>query len=271
MPATDVDNAPSPTTQPNPAPTNQPDSQPDATEAGYQVAFVTSDDTLNVRSGPGVANGIVGELAPNAGGVQVTGQGQIVAGSTWVPISSGGLTGWVNSRFLAESLTDFCEDTAVTQLVADLETAVANQDGNLLAQLVHPERGLRIHHSWWNPEIRFSQNDVRNIFASNVSIDWGIQDGSGNPIVGPFRQEILPMLQEDFILATETGCDEIIHGGTAGFVQLPDGYDAVHYLSLHRPGTDEFAEMNWGTWVLGIEQWQGSYYLSFLVHFQWEI
>ncbi len=266
-----------PTSQPISRPTDQPVPQPSARPTGdevqYQVAFVTADDTLNVRSGPGVANGVVGELAPFASGVRITGPGQVVAGSTWVPIAAGALTGWVNGRYLTETIaeTTFCSDTAVTKLLADLETAVINQDGNLLAQLIHPERGLRIHHDWWNPEVFISQVDARQIFTSAAGYDWGVQDGSGFSIVGSFKTEILPLLQEDLVLATETGCDEIMHGGTAGFVRLPDGYDAVHYYSLHRPGTDEFAGMNWGTWVIGIEQWQGAYYVSFLVHFHWEI
>jgi uncharacterized protein YgiM (DUF1202 family) len=268
-----------PTNQPASQPTSQP-AQPTATSepqpsgaAQYQVAFVTADDTLNVRSGPGVANGVVGELAPNAASVRMTGPGQMVDGSTWVPIAAGALTGWVNSRFLAQTVTEtmFCTDPAVTKLVADLETAVLAQDGTLLAQLIHPERGLRIHYTWWNPAVSISQADARNIFTSAAGYDWGYQDGSGLPITGTFKDNILPLLQEDLVLATQFGCDEIIHGGTAGFVRLPDGYDAIHIYSLHRPGTDEFAGMNWGTWAVGIEQWQGAYYVSFLIHFQWEI
>lgn len=266
-----------PTDQPTTEPTNQPTAQPTATpsttttEPQYRVAFVTDDDTLNVRSGPGVVNSVIGKLPPDTGGVRITGPGQIVAGSTWVPITANGLNGWVNGRYLTQSVVNFCTDPAVTQLLGNLETAVANQNGSLLAQLVHPERGLRIHHSWWNPEIHLTQADVRNIFASNIQIDWGVQDGSGNPIIGSFSQEILPLLQEDLLPASESGCDEIIHGGTAGFVRLPDGYDAIHYYSLYRPGTEEFGGMDWGTWVVGIEQWQGSWYISYLVHFQWEI
>lgn len=269
-----------PAAEPTAGPTSLPEPQPttDANlpaddEPQYQVAFVTDGDTLNIRSGPGVANDVVGELAPQASGVEIIGPGREVAGSTWVPIAAGSLTGWVNSRFLTETVSEtaFCDDPAVEKLLADLETAVINQDGNLLAQLIHPGRGLRIHHAWWNPEVYMSGSDARQIFTSNTSYDWGIEDGSGIPIVGPFKEEILPLLQEDLVLATESGCDEIIHGGTAGFVRLPDGYESVHYYSLHRPGTEEFAGMNWGTWVVGIEQWQDAYYVSFLVHFQWEI
>lgn len=262
-----------PVVDPTPVPVVDSATAVPSPELSYRVAFVESDDTLNVRSGPGVQNGIVGVLAPDAAGVQILGAGQLVSGSRWVPIAADGLNGWVNGRFLTGDMASetFCQDEAGRDVLMDLETAVANQDGALLAQLIHSERGLRIRQSWWNPEIEISQTDARQIFASAASYDWGVQDGSGNPIVGSFSQEILPMLQKDLLAAAETGCDEIIHGGTAGYVRLPDGYGAVHIYSLHRPGTDEFAGMNWGTWVVGIEQWQGAFYISFLVHFQWEI
>ncbi|MCP4427429.1 MAG: hypothetical protein GY803_23315 [Chloroflexi bacterium] len=258
--------------QPTPQPTEQPAALPPATPQ-YQVAFVEADDTLNVRSGPGVNNGVVAELAPNAGGALITGPGQLVSGSTWVPIAADGVTGWVNGRYLTQTVSDaaFCQDDAVMALVETLKTAVANQDGALLAQHIHPERGLRIRHAWWNPEIKINQAEARHIFASSTNYDWGVQDGSGNPIVGSFAQEILPMLQEDLAPATEVGCNEILHGGTAGYVRLPEGYEQVRVMALHHPGTEEFAGMDWGTWAVGIEQWQGKYYLSFLVHFAWEI
>ena len=266
-----------PTFQPDDSPAIQPGSQgtPEPTATPYyQVAFVAADDTLNVRSGPGVDKDVVGELAPEDAKAQITGAGQLVDGSTWVPIAADDVTGWVNGRFLTQSADGeaFCQDEVVADLLTDLETAVTNQDGDLLAQLIHPERGLRLRHSWWNPEVLLDHDEVSDIFTGSTSYEWGVEDGSGNPIVGYFSQEILPLIQEDLLLADdEPACDEIRHGGTAGIVRLPDEYQHIHYYSFHRPGTDEFSGMNWGTWVVGIERWQGEYYLSFLVHFAWEI
>lgn len=258
--------------QPADQPAGQPTPQPGPTPQ-YRVAFVAADDTLNVRSGPGVDNEVVAELDPGAPVDKVTGAGQLVEGSTWVPIQTDHVAGWVNGRYLTASVdsTTFCQEKEVDDLLADLKTAVAEKDGSSLAQLIHPERGLRLHHAWWNPEVLITREEARQIFTSSDSFDWGMQDGSGDPIVGSFSDKILPLLQEDLLAATETACDEILHGSTAGIVRLPDGYDAVHFYSLYRPGTEEFAGMNWGAWVVGIEQWQGDYFISFLVHFQWEI
>jgi hypothetical protein len=52
-------------------------------------------------------------------------------------------------------------------------------------------------------------------------------------------------------------------------VRLPDGYEQVNYYAYYRPAGD--IEFDWGTWVVGVEQWQGQWYVSYLVHFDWEI
>lgn len=238
-------------------------------QANYAVVFVESDDVLNVRSGPGVAFGIVGTLPPTADNIQITGDGQMVSGSTWVPIQRGLLTGWVNGRFLTQDVpeTIFCTDLAAAQLLDRLQTAVANQDDALLSQLIHPERGLRVRLLWHEAETRL---DNLNLLSDPVTYNWGAAAGSGEPIIGTTAQILLPRLQSDFLDATETACNEILHGGTPGFVVLPEAYAPINYLSFHRPGSEEYGGLDWGSWVVGLELWQGQYYLSTLVHFQWE-
>jgi hypothetical protein len=181
--------------------------------------------------------------------------------------------GWVNGRFLttAVSHSTFCQSPAVLDVLNALQTAVANQNNSQLAQLIHSERGLRIRTNWWNPEVRIAGNSRTQLFSDSTQYDWGVQDGSGSPIVGSFSEIILPMLQADLTNATEIACNEILASGTAGTVKLPDGYQAVSFYSFHFPGTSEFDGLDWGTWVVGIESWDGSTYISYLVHFEWEI
>lgn len=272
-----------PTDTPMPSPTPLPTAPPPPaftptstleplTRGRYEVAFVTVGDVLNVRTGPGVANPISGALPPNTDNVQITGPGMVVAGSTWVPIRAQEVTGWVNSRFLTQAVPEpaFCRDPEALALLAGFETAVRARDGDLLAPLVHPERGLRVRRHWWNPEILLSGTAVRNAFSSSAAYAWGIADGSGEPINGSFAAVILPLLERDLLEADRIACNEIIHGATAGLVQLPDGYQAVNFYALHRSPGDEIG-FDWGTWVMGVEQWQGRYVISFLVHFDYEI
>lgn len=239
----------------------------------YRVAFVTSDDVLNVRRAAGVNNPIIGTLAANETAVTFMGGAIQVAGSTWVEVQKGGVQGWVNGRFLTPMLneTAFCGNQAVLAVVEGVKTAVANQNSAALAQLVHPERGLRLRTSWWNPEVWLSRTELSTIFTSPTSYNWGTRDGSGLPWVGSFAEQIQPMLTRDLLPASETACNAILHGSTAGLIQLPDGYEAVNFYTLQRTPAPDAIEFDWGSWVIGIEQGENGFYLSYLVHFAYEI
>lgn len=268
-----------PTAAPTAAPTSGPvitnTVQPtpnQAAAARYRVIYVASDDVLNIRSGPGVAYDVIGALAYNAEGVQVTGDGVFVENSTWLPIAKNSLEGWVNGRFLTTAFDPqtFCASEAAQRLIDQFQTAVAQEDGALLANLIHPERGLRVRLAWWNPEVRLEGDGRLALFTNETIYDWGVQDGSGAPIVGTFGDIVLPSLQAT-VPAVEPTCNELIAGGTAGLVTLPAGYGQHTFASFHTPGTAQYDNLDWTTWLLGFEMWQGELFVSYLVLYRWEI
>ena len=59
------------------------------------VRGVASDDVLNMRSGPGTGNRIVGAIPPGVCGVRL-----LDRSGRWRRVRYGGGTGWVNGRFL---------------------------------------------------------------------------------------------------------------------------------------------------------------------------
>ena len=66
------------------------------------VVGVETDDTLNVRSGPGADFDVVTELDPLATGVVATGHNRSIDNrSFWVEVEVGGRTGWANVSFLS--------------------------------------------------------------------------------------------------------------------------------------------------------------------------
>lgn len=171
----------------------------------------------------------------------------------------------------ALSTDAFCGEEEARTLLEGLQMAVANEDEEQLAQLIHPEQGLRVRLSWWNPEVHLTGAEVETLLSSETSYDWGVEDGSGRDITGSFSEIVLPRLERDLVTAEEAGCDEILHGGTAGMVQLPEEYESGPFFSLYRPAPPDGIEMDWGTWAVGVEEWQGELRITFLVHYQWEI
>lgn len=260
-----------PTVPSTPTPALEPTAPALSSSSSFQVAFVASDDTLNVRAGPGVSNDVVAELSPTATGIRITGDGQQVGTSLWVPIQAGNVTGWVNSQYLTETIAeaDFCEDAAAIQLITDLRQAVDNRNGTALAGLVHPQRGLTLHRHWWNPAVNIPPTTVANAFDDPASYYWGTEDGSGFDINGSFRTVALPLLDRNLLLGSETACNKILNGSTTGLLQLPDGYEQLNFFSVYRPAVD--IEFDWGSWVIGVERVSGRYVISYLVHFAYEI
>lgn len=264
---------PAPTAPPAPSPTPVP---PEAQQpSGYRVAFVAANDTLNVRRRPDPNAAVVAELPADARGIAVAGEGQSVrGGGLWLPVDTTAGSGYVNSRFLTEDISGqaFCADPAVTELLSRLQTAIAQRDEKLLAELVHPTRGLRLRLNWWNEEVIAAEAEVAQIFKDRQrdAVDWGTNEGSGEPIRGTFNDVMLPFLDRDYLGATQWACDQLLYGPTAGMMILPEGYEAVHFYSAHRPAPAD-VEFDWGTWAVGIERWQGRYYVSYLVHYRYEI
>jgi hypothetical protein len=119
--------------------------------------------------------------------------------------------------------------------------------------------------------VTFSGPAAETLLSDETSHDWGTEDGSGFAISGSFAEVALPLLQQDLAAATETGCDEILAGATAGLVQLPPEEEGLSYVSLYRPAPPGEIEFDWGTWVAGYEEWQGELYLTTLIHYAYEI
>lgn len=238
----------------------------------YKVIDVASNDVLNVRGGPGVDNPITGALAHDATRVQVTGEGELVGSSRWVPIVTTDTVGWVNSVYLAEmsSAEVFCSNAEAAGLLEQVLTAVEEQNGELLAAIAHPD-GISIGMSWWNPQINIAQDELKTLFTTSESIVWGTQAGSGNEIKGSFAEAVLPVLQEDMLAATEKRCHTLLAGPTAGIVQLPEGYEETNFYAIHRPAPEEGIEFDWGTWVVGFAKENGRYYVRYLMHIEYEI
>jgi uncharacterized protein YgiM (DUF1202 family) len=252
---------------PSPTPTTPQPSQP-VVAASYRTAYVAEDDVLNVRSGPGINFDIIGSLPPRATEIRITSP---QAEDGWVEIAWDNLEGWVSRFYLTEAVDPetFCNAAAAQDVVEQFSAALKDRDGAALGRLVHPQRGLLVRLNWWNNEVHFDQAEVSSLFTAADKRDWGVEDGSGLPLEGPFEEIVVPLLDTDFAGSPQVHCNQLVAGASAGLIQLPFEYEAVNYYTVHRPVTGN--ELDWGSWVLGIEYWAGQPFLSYLVHYQWEI
>ena len=71
-------------------------------DESYGVFRILSGDSLKVREAAGAKSKAIGQLAPDAKGIRVTGERQKIGKDVWVKIKLDKLTGWVNQSYLYE-------------------------------------------------------------------------------------------------------------------------------------------------------------------------
>lgn len=250
----------------------------DTPDVSYAVLFLAEGEVLNMRAGAGVTEPIVGALQPNERNLEPTGQRTLLGGDPWIELeNSDGVVGWVSGRYLTEQSEPgrICEDPNVGDLLDQFTTAVREKDGRQLSRLVSPMHGLTIQHNLWNPPILLDDPQVVSmLFTSTVDYDWGVSDGSGDPLIGSFQSLVLPKIEDVLLQSHTRHCNtldrDIATGPTAGFVYWPYDYDSLDFIALYRPAPAD-QELDWRTWAVGIEYVDDKPYIAVLIQFHWEI
>ncbi len=238
----------------------------------YAVVLVGSGDVLNVRQAAGIGQPIVAELPPGETGISLTGKEQQVGNDRWVEISHPQAgRGWVNAFYLTEVVApqDFCRDGRVNALLADLDRAITTADGDLLAALVSPVHGLYLRYFHSGNVANYTPEEARWVFQSDYVMDWGIHPASGLEVRGTFRAEVLPTLVEVFESDYTLQCNDPGTGGGNYMFSWPVEYAPINYYLIHKPGTPG-VDLDWRTYLAGVEFVGGKPYLFALIHYFWE-
>jgi hypothetical protein len=262
-----------PTTIVEVGPTLRP-TQPISAGLTYAVAWIPGAETLAVRQPAGTSGSKIDELSSDQRGIQLTGNSTLLGSSLWVEIlRAGGGSGWVNSWNLTEeaSASDFCADPRVHTLIDHVATALQSRDGEALAELINPRRGLVVRLDWWNPDVVIPYWAVPNLLTSPTVVEWGIEGESNNPVQGTFRDTILPALDDVLESDPTVGCNSLNAGRTARSVQWPDEFTNINFYSFYRPPNVPGNELSWRAWAMGIEYVGGEPFLSLLVQYRAEI
>jgi hypothetical protein len=248
--------------------------EPISSGLAYAVAWVPGGEALAVRQPAGTSGSEVDELSSDQQGIQLTGNSTLLGSSLWVEIlRDGGGTGWVNSWNLTEVMSsfDFCADPRAEGLVASVKTAIRERDGQALADLVNPRRGLVLRLDWWNPDVPIAASEVSSLLTSPRIIQWGIERENNQPIEGTFRQTVLPALDDVLESDPVVSCNSLNAGRTAQSVQWPDEFTNINFYSFYRPANQAGNELSWRGWAMGIEYVGGRPFLSLLVQYRAEI
>ena len=160
-----------------------------------------------------------------------------------------------------------CNDPQVTALIDSFKTAILTADGPLLSSLVSPSRGMDVAYFRNGTVITYQPEQAKFLFETTFSVDWGTEPGSGEMKSGSFHDVIVPELVSILNQPYSLHCNELKHGGAT--YEMVWEYENEFY-SIHFPGTQENGNLDWHTWVMGIEYVSGKPYIYALIQFFWE-
>ena len=238
----------------------------------YAVILVNQGDVLNIRTGPGAANALVGKLQPTAKDVQRTGRSSIADGDPWVEIQGAAGNGWVNARYLTEQVaaSAFCADAHVNTLLNSLKTAMLNSNGELLSSLVSPVHGVDVRLWRYGTVANYTPEEAAWVFQSDYVASWGPAPGSGEETLGTFKSQLLPKLQEVLSANFTPHCNNTLDFATFSTDPWPPEYSNINYYTVYKPGSEQYGGLDWRAWTVGVEYVQGVPTLFSLIHYQWE-
>jgi hypothetical protein len=162
----------------------------------------------------------------------------------------------------------FCSSEAPRTVISKFRSAIMNADGELLASLVSPTHGMDARLFRDGRVVNYDAAHAAALFQSTFSLNWGNAPGSGLPAVGSFEQLIVPDLLDVLEREYDLGCNQILVGGTTYTALWP--YPGIDFYSLYFPGTEAFGQMDWHTWLLGMQDAGGTPRLVAIMQFKWE-
>jgi len=167
----------------------------------------------------------------------------------------------------AANPSTICNDPQVTALIDSFKSAILTSDGPLLSSLVSPSRGMDVAYFRDGTVITYQPEHAKFLFETTFVVDWGMEPGSGELKSGSFHDVIVPELVSIFNQPYTLHCNELKHGGAT--YEMIWEYDGEFY-SIHFPGTQANGNLDWHTWVMGIEYVSGKPYVYALIQFFWE-
>jgi hypothetical protein len=152
--------------------------------------------------------------------------------------------------------------------------ALKEDDMATLAAYIHPNKGLL-----FSPYAHIDTATAKVFPATGLPAltdttvyQWGSYDGSGEPIALTFQQYYDKFVYDrDFINPETVGEDQIIGTGNT-IVNIKDVYPESYVMDYYFSGFDpQYEGMDWESLILVLEELNGAWYVSAIVHSQWTI
>ncbi|HWO75129.1 MAG TPA: hypothetical protein VNM69_04315 [Bacillus sp. (in: firmicutes)] len=165
-------------------------------------------------------------------------------------------------------------ESSVQELAQDIVQALAKQNTMILAQHVHPEKGLLFSPYVYiqDDALVFDEEEVANLLGNSDTYLWGTFDGSGEPMEMTAEQYYSRFVyDQDYVHAHEMNIDSIQHRGNS-INNIKEKFPDSTVVEFHIKGTEQYGGMDWRSLNLVFERdASGELKLVAIVHDEWTI
>lgn len=164
-------------------------------------------------------------------------------------------------------------DVAPMERALEALHALQGADGQRLADLAHPTKGVR-----FSPyaAVRtdgdrvFRSDQLRTLSTDQTVYHWGTQDGNGRPIDLTLSEYLQRFVRLKELPTVEVGYNQLLKTGNTRS-NITEVYPQGVFVEFHYPGTGEHADYTWSSVRLVLEQVRGTWYLVGVINDQWTI
>ena len=174
----------------------------------------------------------------------------------------------------AQPVLPTSQPLTLAQSATNVVNALQKHDLTAIAELVHPQWGLRfspyafVHET----DLFFSKVQIPGLLEDITIYQWGTYDGSGEPISLDF-----PEYFDEFVYNVDFANPEMIgYNKEIGTGNVPnnisDFFPGAEFVEYHFSGFDpQYGGMDWQSLRLVFIKEKGQYFLVGIVHAQWTI
>ncbi|MET3695867.1 hypothetical protein SAMN05877753_102604 [Bacillus oleivorans] len=165
-------------------------------------------------------------------------------------------------------------ESSVQELAQEIIQALANKDTAILAQHVHPVKGLLFSPYVYiqDDALVFTQDEVTMLLAASDTYLWGTFDGSGEPMEMTAKEYYSRFVYDhDYVQAHEMNIDSILQRGNS-INNIKEKFPDSTVVEFHIKGTEQYGGMDWRSLNLVFEQAEdGALKLVAIIHDEWTI
>jgi len=172
----------------------------------------------------------------------------------------------------AESVSVKLKTTEQDAAIA-IMLALKQRNLDALASYIHPEKGLLLSpYLYIQSDAVVFKRDELPAFSDTTLYSWGKYDGSGEPITLSFSDYYKQFIYDKpFYEAEQIAYNEIINLGNMTS-NIAEKFPGSFTADFHFSGFDQQVEgMDWESLILVIENFNGFWYVSAIIHSQWTI